>query len=245
MAITAITFDFWSTLYHYLQSPRGRQLQQIQKILAAHGHHRHELQVTKAMEQAWQTWDNIWRTKNYTPKADAWLGFVMENLGVSLSNTSFEQTALILEKSALTEDTQPVEGVPETLERLSIKYRLGIICDTGLGSGQVLRTLLERDELLPYFSHFTFSDEFGRSKPHPDVFHATLKGLNALPHQGVHIGDLRHTDIFGAQKVGMRAIRFAGIRDDRDQNYPEADVIIYKYSEIEAALNQLEFKLPD
>ncbi len=38
----------------------------------------------------------------------------------------------------------------------------------------------------------------------------------------------------------MGTIRFAGIRDDLDEIYPEADVIIYNYTELEAALNQLE-----
>ncbi len=240
MPIQAITFDFWSTLYHYIESPRVRQRQEIQKMLLAYGHQYPEQQVTDAMKKAWQIWDDIWRTDHYTPEADAWLGFVIENLNVDLPKSVLEETASILEKSVLTDATQPVDGVPEILKKLSTKYRLGIISDTGLGKGNVLRTLLERDSLLSYFSHFTFSDEFGRSKPHADVFSATLKGLNVKSHQAIHIGDLRHTDIAGAQKVGMSSIRFAGIRDDKDENYPEANLIIYNYNELEEALNKLE-----
>ena len=208
-------------------------------MLSAHGFQHNDQQVADAMNEAWNIWDDIWRTKHYTPEADAWLGFVIENLDIEIQKTVLEETASILEKSVLTDATQPVDGVPEILRKLSKNYRLGIISDTGLGKGNVLRALLERDNLLSYFSHFTFSDEFGRSKPHPDVFTATLKGLNTKAHQAVHIGDLRHTDIAGAKKAGMRSIRFAEIRDDKDENYPEADQIIYNYAELERALKEL------
>ncbi|MEN8171493.1 MAG: HAD family hydrolase [Chloroflexota bacterium] len=243
MTIQAITFDFWSTLYHFQQSPRIRQQQHIHEMLTHHGFQYDEQQVTKAMEQAWQIWDDIWRREHYTPEADAWLGYVINNLGVEIPKSSINQTALVLEKSVLHPTTQPVNGVSKTLQLLSKKYRLGIISDTGLGKGDVLRALLARDGLTPYFIHCIFSNEFGRSKPHRDVFQAALSELGAEPHQAVHIGDLRHTDIAGAHNAGMGTIRFAGIRDDREQGYPEADVVIYNYNEIEMALKELEIKL--
>ena len=241
MSIQALTFDFWSTLYHYTQSPRVRRQQSIQTALAVVG--RSDItgaQVLDAMKYAWDAWDRIWKTEHTTPGADDWLGFVLGQFDVVLPEATFSQAVTALERAAFADTTRPVDGAPQALALLSRHYRLGIISDTGLGTGQVLRSLLRRDELLSYFTCFIFSDEFGRSKPRPEVFHAALDGLNATPHQAAHIGDLRHTDIFGAKRAGMWAVRFAGIRDDRDNDYPEADAVIKSYDELSAFIQTFE-----
>lgn len=233
MTIQAITFDFWSTLYHYIKSPRGRQRRYIQAALATIG--RDDLteeQLVAGMKHGWDRWEHIWRTEHRTPGASEWLQSVLDHIDVTMPAAIFEQTADVLKRSVLSESTVPIEGVPQALAWLSKRYRLGIISDTGLATGQVLRALLQRDGLLSYFSHLVFSDEFGHSKPDPAVFHAALGGLNAQPHEAVHIGDLRHTDIFGARGVGMGTIRYAGVRDDCDADYAEADVVARSYDEV-------------
>jgi putative hydrolase of the HAD superfamily len=112
---------------------------------------------------------------------------------------------------------EPPEVVPDAsavLAELAADYRLAVISDTGLTPGRVLRQILEQDGLLPYFTHLTFSDELGRSKPHAEAFEATLAALNATPAEGVHVGDLLRTDIAGAQSVGMRGVQYVGVMRD-------------------------------
>jgi putative hydrolase of the HAD superfamily len=245
MSIQALTFDFWSTLYHYTQSPRVRRQQSIRAALATVG--RSDIagaRVLEAMQCAWDVWDRVWKTEHTTPGAAEWLGFVLEQFAVVLPETTFAQTVYALERAAFTDTTRPVDGAPQALALLCEHYRLGIISDTGLGTGQVLRSLLRRDGLLSYFTYFVFSDEFGRSKPRPEVFHAALDGLNTAPHQAIHIGDLRHTDIWGAKRVGMGTVRFAGIRDDRDNDYPEADAVIQSYDELLAYFMHFDENTP-
>jgi FMN phosphatase YigB (HAD superfamily) len=107
-----------------------------------------------------------------------------------------------------------IEEVPAMLVELSTRYPLAIISDTGITPGRVLRQILEKDGVLGYFSHLTFSDELGWSKPHPEAFLSTLIALNARPDSAVHIGDLLRTDILGAQSVGMRAVQYIGVNQD-------------------------------
>lgn len=104
-----------------------------------------------------------------------------------------------------------IGGVRETIPRLAERYRLAIICDTGITPGRVLREILARDGMLPYFRHCIFSDEVGRTKPHIDNFHLALRKLRAHPEEAVHVGDLIRTDIRGAQGAGMHALLFTGI----------------------------------
>jgi len=47
----------------------------------------------------------------------------------------------------------------------------------------------------------------------------------------VHVGDYPRTDIAGAQAVGMRAIRFAGVYDWGDDAV-QADAVIGSYDEL-------------
>jgi len=240
MKIEVITFDFWDTLYPYTQPPRPKRWQCIQQalnsleIIHINGDH-----ITTAMNKAWDTWNRIWLTEYRTPDAAEWLGFVLDEIGVTLPRTLFEKTVLAAQKVVLAENTIPIDGTRNMLAKLSQDYRLGIISDTGLADGQTSRALLEKDGLLPYFTSLIFSDEIGCSKPHSKIFYAALTGLNAEPHQAIHIGDLRHNDISGALGVGMGAIRFAHIFDDQDTNYPEADAVIYNYTELENALNHM------
>lgn len=110
-----------------------------------------------------------------------------------------------------------IRGVRVTLPTLAKKYRLAIICDTGITSGRVLRRLPAQDGLLSHFNYCVFSDEVGCTKPHIDNFHAALRKLRVKPHEAVHIGDLIRTDIRGALDAGMQALLFTGITQYTDR----------------------------
>lgn len=53
--------------------------------------------------------------------------------------------------------------------------------------------------------------------------------------QGVHVGDLRRTDVAGAKAVGMGTVRFRGVHDD-DSEGPEADAVIDHLHELVSLL---------
>jgi putative hydrolase of the HAD superfamily len=241
MTIQAITFDFWSTLYRYTQSPGPKRSQLIGAALAESGAGVFADDILfRAMQHAWDSWDHFWRTEQRTLDAAEWLTFVLDHIGAVLPKGAFSRTTLALERGILADTTVPVDGVAEILTQLSGRYRLGIISDTGMSPGCVLRELLLRDGLLSFFDVTIFSDEIGRSKPHPDPFHAALTALKVSPQQAVHVGDLLRTDIAGAHGVGMYAVRFAGVHEDRDVSHPDANYVIRTYDGLESALDQLD-----
>jgi putative hydrolase of the HAD superfamily len=134
---------------------------------------------------------------------------------------------------------RPVPGVSEVLPRLAQRYRLGVISDTGLTPGRVLRQVLDRDGLLRYFRVLTFSDETGATKPLPKQFLSTLDRLETRPENAAHIGDLPETDLAGARGVGMKTILFLGV-SDRQDGRPLADAVFEEYGELEELLERLE-----
>ncbi|HEV8593923.1 MAG TPA: HAD family hydrolase [Thermoplasmata archaeon] len=59
------------------------------------------------------------------------------------------------------------------------------------------------------------SREFGFVKPHPGIFLEAAKRLKVDPKNCVHFGDLLLSDVWGAQRVGMRAVLVERGGDDQ------------------------------
>ena len=116
--------------------------------------------------------------------------------------------------------------------------RIGLISDTGITPGRVLRAVMARDGVLPFFQHCTFSDEVGRAKPHPLPFQHTLDALAVEGPSATHIGDLPETDIVGAKGMGMRAVLFTGVTGVRE-GADQADALLASYGDVETALRAL------
>ncbi|MCG3211123.1 MAG: Phosphoglycolate phosphatase [Anaerolineae bacterium] len=230
MSINAITFDFWQTLYKNRPVDHSARLYQLKAdIERGSGQSFTVEQIKAAVGVARDTWSRTWAIEHRTLSAHEWLTVMLAALETSIPATHLHDIETRMENSLLEVPPEPVTEIAAVLPALAARYRLGVISDTGLTPGRVLRQILETDGFAGYFTQLTFSDEIGRSKPHPDAFLITLDKLNAAPEQAVHIGDLLRTDVLGAQGVGMRGVQYVGVsRDDwsMGQAYPpETEVI--------------------
>ncbi len=90
--------------------------------------------------------------------------------------------------------------VHPTLERLAMRYTLGVITN---GNADVRRL-----GLADYFRFALCAEELGIGKPDPHPFQTALQRANVDAGQAVHIGDHPGDDIAGARAAGMRAIWF-------------------------------------
>jgi FMN hydrolase / 5-amino-6-(5-phospho-D-ribitylamino)uracil phosphatase len=239
VTIRAITFDFWATLYRGLGSGEER-LRDLYNELRQDGHpDLIWVQTVAAARDVWQEWDQEWRTKQTTFGAAEWLSRFCRMLLLDLTTTHFAAIVHQMETMALKHRPLIVPEAKAVLPELAELYALGIISDTGISPGWVLRQILEDDGLDRYFRHCTFSDELGRSKPHPRAFASTLKALGVRAEEAVHVGDLPHTDIIGAQRAGMRAVRYRGVQDETDPHI-SADAVINHHAELAGILGRWE-----
>lgn len=235
--IQAITFDFWNTLFVGIINTDLRY-RQIKQALGQAGHAGvADERIMLAIGRAWHEWNRVWEQEQRTFGAPRWVTLVLDDLGVSLAEP--EQEALAQAMSVSSTQTQPplIDGVAALLPRLAQRYRLGLVCDTGLTPGRILRQWMASHDILQCFDRLTFSDELGVSKPHPQAFLSTLEALGVSPQAAVHIGDNPRTDVAGAQGVGMRAIRFAGPYQWPDSEV-QADAEIASYGELEPLLER-------
>jgi putative hydrolase of the HAD superfamily len=115
---------------------------------------------------------------------------------------------------------------------------LGIISDAIHTPGPGLRQILQREGLLPYFSHWVFSDEAGAAKPAPTVFEQAAAGLAISLAEMVHIGDRESNDIAGPLAMGMQAVLYTGAVD-RGSHDTQASAICRDYAHLPEILKTL------
>jgi putative hydrolase of the HAD superfamily len=152
---------------------------------------------------------------------------------LDLTFSSMELNKIVNEIEAVILKRTPdlKKGVKETIKILSEDYKLGIISDTGVTPGKIIRIVLKRYDLLHHFHTTIFSDEVGYYKPHPKTFKAALKNLNCLPENTIHIGDNLETDIKGAKNCNIYTI---WIRDpfQEESNEVQPDYKVDSISEV-------------
>ncbi len=239
MTVEAVTFDFWETLCR--RAPGALEAARSESLTAVLAEAELVVEadlLDRVLHDVWTTWEAEWAAGRPYYGPDAAGGVVDRLLREGLAVEPLRK-ALVAAFLATHEHAELflVDGVAEVLEQLAGHgVALGIICDVGFIESRLLRQALERHDVLRHFRHWSFSDEVGAYKPDRRIFEHALAGLGGVaPERAAHIGDLRRTDVQGARSVGMRAIRFAGVNDDR-ADLPDADVVIRSYAELPAAL---------
>jgi putative hydrolase of the HAD superfamily len=235
--IKAITFDFWSTLYQIQPTPLDTRLQFLKTSIEQHGITVDLAALMQATTTARDAWNLAWLEDQRTMMAHEWVDIVLQDLGITLSQGHQAKVEQNLEEQLLANLPHVIAEIRTVIPTLAKNYRLAVISDTGLTPGWVLRQVLTQDKLIDYFTHLTFSDEIGCSKPHPKAFLSTLTALNAQPHEAVHIGDLLRTDIVGAKGVGMRAVQYTGVNVDSYQTEIVPDATISNHRDLLALLS--------
>jgi putative hydrolase of the HAD superfamily len=238
MRLEALTFDFWGTLYQNAYA-RAERLRLLGDMLERHGYGQMRQELDAAYSHARSVWDRVWRQQHCSISIERWVDELLSYLEAELPEEAERALGRAMEAVYLWSDQpRPVPGVTDVVPRLAERFRLGLISDTGLTPGRVLRQVMDRDGLLSCFDALTFSDELGRAKPQPEPFLRTLCLLDAVPEEAAHIGDLPETDLRGAGEVGMKAILFLGV-SHRDDGRQLADGVFEDYGHLEELLARL------
>jgi FMN phosphatase YigB (HAD superfamily) len=236
--VDAVTFDFWETLCQRRPGAlERRRAELISVVLADIGVVIDADVLDAAMTAVWAVYVEAWNENRQFSGDDAarWVAGSLAERESALSEPGV-QARVVEAFHGAADDAELllVAGVAETLDALSAAgVRLGIVCDVGFIPSPGLRQALHRHGVLERFDHWSFSDEVGAFKPDRRIFEHALAGLGGVaPARTAHVGDIRRTDIAGAQAMGMLAIRFRGVSDDRSPEHPEADIVIDAHQEL-------------
>ena len=233
----AVTFDFWGTLFEWNGWAAEIRRKAVRDFVARHRSELSPQVVDAAFAAGLAAQDAAWRRSNHFGPGAIIEHFLAE-LRLEAPAESRAELQRLIEDPVPDRALTPISGVEAAITRLRDRgIRLGIVCDSGMMVGRVLRGQLQRTGLANDFEPeaLAFSDEVGVTKPRPEIFRRALSGLDAAPSEAAHVGDLRFTDMAGARALGMRAVRFRGFTDDTGEG-PEGDVAIDSYLDLEAAL---------
>jgi FMN phosphatase YigB (HAD superfamily) len=237
--IEAVTFDFWNTI---AQVPEGAMPAARRRAVAAAceecGVAVEAALLEASLEEVRLRWEGSWGEVVHMHPQDG-AEMLVRELGAEGEGGARVAEAFL---GAIREvELELAPGIGAALEELGARgVRIGIVCDVGFSGGELLRELLAREGLLGYFSGWSFSDEVGAYKPSPESFEAALRALGAEPAEALHVGDLRRTDVAGAAALGMRTVRYRGMRDDPDvEGGPEADHVVDRHLELVELIERL------
>ncbi len=249
--LVTITFDLWNTIYS-ADGPTGAvvrsaRMRLVKQALAQHGLQPGEPEVEAAYRSGYDAYMAAWTSGRHFGAREQVLHILsyFELPEAAHDQEVIKETAQAIEETARLCPPTLLPGVREVIPALAAAgYRLGLISDTSLTPGRVLREFLEKDGLAEHFTALTFSDETGFPKPDPRMFRLTLASLGCeedpavAPGEAAHIGDTPRTDIAGAQAVGMIAVRYTGVNDHQEP--PPADFVIGHHRELPELLLRLE-----
>jgi HAD superfamily hydrolase (TIGR01509 family) len=238
MPIKALTLDFWDTIFKMEteMDPQKLRLDKMKSVLNYFKIDFNEEALSSLYTEVWKKFDREWREKYYTMTTYEILDFMLQKLNLTVSEEIFENLLKDFQEAILKSPPTLMENVKIEIEKLSEKYKLAIISDTGFTPGRVLREILQKNNILRHFDVLVFSDEFGKSKPHTDTFLYVSKKLGIKPEDMVHIGDNERTDVGGAISAGMKSILF--IKDNNsDQTETGANAVMRNWSQIEKIIS--------
>jgi HAD superfamily hydrolase (TIGR01549 family) len=123
------------------------------------------------------------------------------------------------------------EGLEGLLQRLSVKYRIGILGQYG----RDFKDYLDSQGLLQYFAFSEIQDDYKVTKPDTRYYTAILDKCNCRAEESLMVGDRMDKDILPAKMVGMKTVLFkTGLHKNMGPVIPEQmpDLTVYSLNEI-------------
>jgi putative hydrolase of the HAD superfamily len=241
MEMKLITFDFWNTLFLDTGEPE-RNRKRLSFAFERLKRRNQSLEVEK-LEQAFEVANEFFNRQWYELKActmDQHFQCLENHLQMKLPIEERAEIVDYFETILLEYPPVLVQNAAESVQLASSGRKVGMISDAGHSPGRTLRKLLEKHEIYDAFHSFSFSNETGFLKPSPECFWRILNELDVKPEEAVHIGDLEETDVMGAKRIGMKAIKYVGSNPSSSRK-SIADSVIDDLSELPQVISSLKF----
>ncbi len=243
MTLEALLFDLWGTLV--VDSPErsepraATRLRLLREALGSSGLSYSEDAISAAFPAFLKEHEALHadgRDISAPEKAELFLESLEPRLARRLGPDGVRAVEEALVTPGRLTPPLPAPGAREVLEEARGRgLELGLVSNTGVTPGYVLRDVLAGHGLLPYLRVLTFSDEARLAKPSPQVYRCTLEALGAEPRGAVFIGDHPRLDVAGPQAIGMWAVQVGDQELDGVRPHARIDAL----SELFPALERL------
>ena len=227
----AITFDFWGTLADGSRELSAERSEFLSRYLpgTTPGEVEDAYEVARADFQRGTD-------SGYGISPAMVLSATLDQLGASLKPPDRQVVLRLWEEAILVQPPPLLPCASDVLREVRRRGMLvGLISDTGVTPGHVVRRFLASEGLATLFDWLTFSDEIGVTKRRPQAFSATLRALGVPASDALHVGDLPETDMKGGRAAGMHtALVLESSR--RTDAIPLADIVLDRLADLPSAL---------
>ena len=226
----AILFDLWETLIN--DKPERAQPRRLWRIGAVRDVLvRHDCDIAiEAIEAALDASSGVLARLHDEGKdlgeggrALMFVEQLREQSGIAAPEAATQDLEEVITSMPL--DISPMLA-PFAVETLAgIKQRglaTGLVCNTGFTTTPHLLPMLAHYSLSDHLDVMVFSDQMRVAKPDPRIFAKAVDGIGLPVSECAFVGDNPHTDIAGAQAVGMFAVQIGG--KQRDGVTPDARI---------------------
>ena len=143
-------------------------------------------------------------------------GHLLEEAGVSDDNL---RGTLVKNTQNSANWDQIRHSTRESLDRIGRDYCISVISNS---DGRIVE-VLGRCQIADCFQSVTDSGNIGYEKPHPAIFEAALRTIEARPEESLYVGDVYSVDYLGARNIGMQAVLFDVAGAYRDRGFPRVE----------------------
>jgi FMN phosphatase YigB (HAD superfamily) len=216
-----VTLDLWLTLIVDVPTTSTRsakrdvlRIEQMTAAMAAAGYPVTEEQIRDAFAGARADIDHAHRN-GVDRTFELWIRQVVDHMHPRL----FDQLPGEDADRIIAAADEPFIQSPPTVHEYALnllKYlndkglKVALISNTGFTSAKMYRRWFTELGWLEYFDVTTFSNEACVAKPTGSIFQMTLDELHRGPANAIHVGDQLHSDVMGANRVGMSTVWIKG-----------------------------------
>jgi len=235
--IKALSFDFWYTIGRYETEEEWKRQDQIRvkefkQILAERGVEISKSQIGCTLQDVGAECEAERLKTEMEISSREVVSRFLTRLGIrkqiagGLSELlrSFDEALL---KVTIVAEPQAIEVLAELKRR---GYTLALLSNTS--HGHIIRRIMDREGLSPFFDHLLYTDEIGPRKPNPQAFRILLDRVDTEPKETAHIGDRLELDVLGARRSGIRSILYASNRDTCYNGLPRPHFCIHSLGEL-------------
>ena len=152
-------------------------------------------------------------------------GLVRELLGHFGVDVTDEELGRFLEaEHAAWEPSRTLGGTTHALlEALRARgLKLGLVSNA-FDPAWLLHRDLERMGISDRIDFAVFSSEYGKRKPHPEIFEHALEALGVEAGEAMFVGDRLYEDVRGSNEAGMTSVQALWFRADEHEEGGEPD----------------------
>jgi len=205
-SVELISFDVWSTLIRPNKEYSATRASVVAQGIGWTGDIETAAKALRAAcSELDDQMDRTGKCYNFAPRID--LTCAKLSLPTIQAGAMAEMERLVMESHRRFPPCLTEPDLLDTLASLcSWGYKLAVISNTGITSGETLRALLADVGILQLINYELYSDEVGYSKPSSEIFAALARMSGVAPERTLHVGDNRAADYQGASDSRLHAL---------------------------------------